>query len=53
MKVVELLLQHLDVAAALADDIGNLAIVQQRVEQMLDRHVLVAPLDRVVEREFK
>ena len=52
-KIVELLLQQGNVAAALADHIGHLAVVQQRVQQMLERDVLVTSLDGVVQREFE
>ena len=52
-EIVELLLELVDVAAAFADGFRRLAIVQERVEHVLERHVLVAAGDRVVQRELE
>ncbi len=52
-EVIELLFQLLDVAAAFADHLRRLAVVKQRVEQVLERDVLVTALDRVVQRELE
>ena len=52
-EVVELLLEEVDVAAAVAHDRGDLAVVQEREEEMLDGDVLVAALERGVEGEFE
>ena len=52
-EIVELLLELRNVAAAGVDDLDDVAVVQQGVEQMLERHVLVAPFHRLVEGEFE
>ena len=52
-EVVELLLEEVAVAAAVAHDRGHLAVVQQREEEVLDGDVLVAALERLVEGEFE
>ena len=46
-EALKLFNQRLDVAAALAHDLAGRALVQQRVEQVFERHVLVPPLDRL------
>ncbi len=46
-ELFEVAHQRLGVAAALADDVARRLLVQQRVQQVFQRHVLVAPLDRL------
>ncbi len=46
-ELLQLACERLGVAAAVADDLRGRAVVQQRVEEMFERHVLVAPLDRL------
>jgi hypothetical protein len=43
----------LDVGAAVADDLSGRPLVRQRVEQVFERHVLVAPLERLRERRVE
>ena len=50
-KLLELALQRGDVAAAVADDLGDVGVVEQRVEQVLDADELVAPPARLVDGE--
>src|SRR5260221_448341 len=52
-EIVELFLEQGDVAAAGADDVDDVAVVQQGVEEMFERDVLVAPFHRLVEGEFE
>ena len=52
-EIVELFLELIDVAAALADDPHHLAVVQQGVEQVLQGDVLVTTAYRVVQGELE
>ena len=52
-EVVELLLELLDVAAARADDVDDVAVVQQREQQVLEGDVLVPPADGLVDGELE
>ena len=52
-EVVELLLEHLDVAAARAHGHRRVTIVQQREQQMFERHVLVTPFDSLADGELE
>ena len=52
-EVVELLAQDVDVAAAGADALADVAVVQQGVEKMFERHVFVAALQRFIQGELK
>jgi hypothetical protein len=52
-ELFQLLRQRLGVAAAVADDLGRRALVQQRVEEVFERHVLVPSFDRLHRGEIQ
>jgi hypothetical protein len=45
--------ERLGAPAAVAQDVGRRLVVEQRVEEVFERHVLVPPLDRLHRREVE